>query len=236
MPRIEGHPCFCDGMIVIQLAYNEARGPITDAVRSIVREISDVSELEVRKLLPALPQHIDLVVVSGKRVIPQTGFAGVALASGRVVFTIDPDRQEGATAIIRGHLRSVLHHEFHHLARGWVVHGGSPRASLIDAVICEGLATAFERDFAGSRPPWGNYPDDVAAWVDEILALPASATYSQWMFRHPDGRSWIGYRAGTYIADQAKQRTGLTSADLVRTPHDEVLALADIGLPRATQV
>jgi uncharacterized protein YjaZ len=213
---------------VIHLDFSETCGPIPDEVRSFAGEICTASESEIRDLLSGLPARISLAIATGKRVIQQTGCTGVALAPGRAAFFYDPDRPEGSMAIIRRHLRTVLFHEFHHLTRGWLIHGGTQGSSLIDGVICEGLATAFERDFGGSRPPWGRYPENVTAWVDEVLSLPPSAPYRKWMFQHPDGRLWIGYKVGTYIADQVKRRTGLTAADLVVTDSNEVLTLAGI--------
>ncbi|MBW3589974.1 MAG: DUF2268 domain-containing protein [Actinobacteria bacterium] len=54
------------------------------------------------------------------------------------------------------------------------------------------------------------------------------APYQQWMFSHPDGRRWIGYRTGTFIADQATLKSGLSSAELVRTPTEEILKLSGV--------
>jgi hypothetical protein len=68
---------------------------------------------------------------------------------------------------------------------------GARRTSFMDGVVSEGLATAFERDAGGRLPPW---------------------------FQHPDGRRRIGYRAGTYIADQAIAASGSSAADLVLAP------------------
>jgi uncharacterized protein YjaZ len=98
----------------------------------------------------------------------------------------------------------------------------------MDAVISEGLATAFQRDFAQSGPLWGHYPDEIVSWVEELLGLPLSAyaSYGQWMIQHPDGRRWMGYRAGTYIADRAIERSGLTSAELVDMPTEAILGFA----------
>jgi uncharacterized protein YjaZ len=98
----------------------------------------------------------------------------------------------------------------------------------MDGVVSEGLATAFERDFVGRTPPWGDYGEEVRAWVSELLKLPPSAPYHHWMFQHPDGRRWIGYRAGTYIADQAIARSGRSAAQLVLTPTNEILAVAGV--------
>jgi uncharacterized protein YjaZ len=105
-------------------------------------------------------------------------------------------------------------------------HSGS---GLMDSVVTEGLATAFERDFAGAQVPWGEYPDDVSQWVDELMQLPPDAKRSDWIFRHPDGRRWIGMKAGTYLVDRAMQTLNRTSAELVAMPTAEILAAANTG-------
>ncbi len=48
------------------------------------------------------------------------------------------------------------------------------------------------------------------------------------MYQHPDGRRWIGYRAGTYIADRAISESGRSAAELVLIPNEEILKLAGI--------
>ncbi|HEU4991794.1 MAG TPA: DUF2268 domain-containing putative Zn-dependent protease [Luteimonas sp.] len=147
----------------------------------------------------------------------------------RIDWVVDPSLHGGIAAIARAQLRATLFHELHHLARGWVRFGGAPPRSFMDGVVSEGLATAFERDAGGRNPPWGDPPRDAAAWVAELIALHATAPYHHWMYRHPDGRQWIGYRAGTYIADRAIAASGRSAAQLVRTPATEVLALAGFG-------
>ena len=72
-------------------------------------------------------------------------------------------------------------------------------------------------------------PEDVLAWVGELLKLPESERWDQWMYQHPDGRRWIGYRAGTYIADRAISESGRSAAELVLIPNEEgILKLAGI--------
>lgn len=195
--------------------------------RAAVREVCDATEPEVRALLPALSETIELAVQTGTFVIPETGELGMAAAPGRVNWTVDPSRPGGVAATARAQLRFTLFHELHHLVRGWVING-QPRISFMDGVVSEGLATAFERDSGGRQPPWGEYPEDVRSWVAELLALPLSASYHHWMFQHPDGRRWIGYRAGTYIADQAIAASDRSAAELVLTPTDEILKIAGV--------
>lgn len=158
--------------------------------------------------------------------IPETGEAGSSVSPGHISWTVNPSRPEGPAAIAKSQLRSTLFHERHHQVRGWVKFGGSPRTSFMDGVVSEGLATAFERDFGGRQPPWSEYPKDAHLWVTELMHLPLHAPYRQWMFQHPDGRRWIGYRAGTYIADRAIAASGLSAADLVKIPTNEIVRLA----------
>lgn len=59
-------------------------------------------------------------------------------------------------AIAEKQLRATVFHEFHHLVRDAAVRS----KSLIDRAVTEGMATAFERDFARADTPWGRYPDE----------------------------------------------------------------------------
>jgi hypothetical protein len=93
-------------------------------------------------------------------------------------------------------------------------------------VVSEGLATVFERDFAGTPTPWGAYPEDVATWVAEIVALPANARRDHWMVRPPDGRRWIGFKVGAYLVDRVIKVSGRSAADLVSTSTEEIVRIA----------
>jgi Predicted Zn-dependent protease (DUF2268) len=202
---------------------------ISAEVRNTIISIATAAERDIRQLLPRLPAELELVTRTGARVIPETGELGSATSPRRVTWTVDPSGAGGIETIARTQLRATLFHELHHVARGWTKVGGAPTARFIDGVIAEGLATAFERDYGGRAPLWGQYPDDVMHWVQELLPLPRSAPYASWMYRHPDGRRWIGYRAGTFIADQAIRASHRSAAALVNASSDEVLRLAGIS-------
>jgi len=98
--------------------------------------------------------------------------------------------------------------------------------TLMERVISEGLATVFERDFGGMPAPWGQCPPNVSDWVKELTALPSDSVTAHWMSRHPDGRRWIGYKAGTYIAEQATKASGKSAAELANVSTEEILRLA----------
>lgn len=162
------------------------------ADQDLIQQIADAAETDIRLLIPELPDQITLTVLADARhVIPATGEVGVSRARGKVTWAADASRPGGMAGVARRHLRYTLFHELHHQARGYFMEGPEP-ASLMDAVVAEGLATAFARDAAGDDAPWARYPASASQWVAELLALPPDAAYDQWMFKHPDGRQLIG--------------------------------------------
>jgi uncharacterized protein YjaZ len=173
----------------------------------------------VRQHLIDLPPELTLTVVADTRVIPETGEGGSFGLPGRIYWIVDPAHAGGVGGVAQAWLRATLFHELYHLIR---VRALRPR-SLVDRAINEGLATAFERDVAGAETLWGAYPSEVPDWTREFLALPDDAPEEQWMFRHPDGRRWIGYKVGTYLADRAREASGLSTAALATVPTDQII-------------
>ena len=192
--------------------------------RRELQRVADAAFRDVRAKLDGLPPRLTLIVQWGKDVIQETGENGAAGYPGNVGWTLDPDRD--VLALIRVQLRPTLFHELHHLARASRV----ASRSLVDNVVTEGLATAFERDFAKVDPPWGAPPPDAdaMAWTKEILSQPEGAELRAWMIRHPDGRRWVGYRVGTFLVDRAARASSRSSAALVFAQPEEILRLADI--------
>ena len=178
--------------------------------------------------MPQLAAKIELVVEVGTTVIPETGETGRTLSGKQqVTWTVDPFRAEGVMAIASAHLRTTLIHELNHVVR---TQGKSKaelwQRQLMDYVVSEGLATAFAREVSGRLPLWGKHPDNVHNWVEELIALPPDTSRQEWMFRHPDGRRWIGYKAGTYLVDLAIATSGLSFSVLTEMPTSEIIKLA----------
>ena len=200
----------------------------SDEEKKTIKAIAITAEKEIRNLLPQLPDIILLSVMTGQDVIPTTGEVGLSMAPGYVRWIVNPKWKESVNEIAKASLRNTLFHECHHLGRGFVMYGGKPMTSLMDGVISEGLATVFERDASGSNPEWGRYPAEVESWLNDLLQLPLSVPYEEWMINHPDGRSYIGYRVGTYIVDRAINNSGLSAAELVLTTTEEILKLSGL--------
>lgn len=202
-------------------------------VRKLITQVCQATVAEARSHLKHLPPKLMLVFYAGTNVMPELGVGAAAIAPGVIACTVDPSHPAGMARIVSEELRPALFHEMHHVARGCVMYGGKPAETFMDYVVSEGLASAFERDLGGKAAPWAEYPRgpndsyaEVRRWVEELLVLPPDAPYRDWMFEHPDGRRWIGYRAGTYLADLAMAALGKSAGALARITAEEVLRLA----------
>lgn len=199
------------------------------AEQRTIEAIATNTALDAKRFLPGLPDQLIIRVNPGKKVMAETGQTGSASLPNVVYWMVDPDAYGGVTAIAKRHLRSTVLHEFHHLVRARTATSTAMPVSIMDHVISEGLATAFERDFGDAPTPWGTYPPDVAEWVKELLALPTDAPRNDWMAHHPDGRRWFGYKAGTYLVDRAMHASGKSSSELVSVSTGDILDMAFQG-------
>jgi Predicted Zn-dependent protease (DUF2268) len=210
----------------VELEFAEsARSSISDAERRTIQEMAASIDDDVRAVLAGLPVSVVLEVRAEQQPYSRTGASGAALGSERIEWVVDTSRAEGVVAIAERTLRAIMFHELHHLARG-CTQSGPPFRSFIDGAICEGMATAFARDFASAEQPWQIYPSEVESWFEQVKDLSASATTGEWMFFHSDGRAWVGYKVGTFLVDRAMQASGRSAADLVGVASEDIVKMA----------
>jgi hypothetical protein len=207
--------------VVVEYSANDAH-VFSSAERRAIEDVAERTIPDVRRFLPDLPATIVLKARSSTHVIPETGENASNSPPNVVAWQVDAARSEGVAGIARAQLRPTLFHELHHLVRAATIDSDRLR----DHIVREGLGTAFERDCGGGpAPPWGQYPADVTDWAKEVLSLPDDSPREQWLFQHPDGRRWIGFKVGTFIVDCAMKASGKTSASLVSVPTDAILAM-----------
>lgn len=211
------------GALVVAVDYR-AGHDFSRRERAAIQRVADQAARDVRPLLPGLPADLRITVQAGDRVIPETGETGSIGLPGAVYWTADPGHEGGVMAVVNAQLRATLLHEWYHLVRESRF---SPQ-TLSERAVNEGLATAFEREFGGAPTPWGAYPAEVGDWTTELLAVDPPVPSREWMYGHPDGRRWIGYKVGTYIADRAVRESGLSLAQLAREPTERIIALARV--------
>jgi hypothetical protein len=169
----------------------------SDDEKQLITDLVTHTEQAVRALLPALPDAIEVTaVVIDRNVDIVGGVTGRADAPGKVLIEISSVFPGGISAAANSALSSTIFHEFHHLARGWTIQRNKFGPGIPIAAVNEGLAAVFAEEYTGVYFEEAyRYPEDVAEWLQEILALPVDADYSTWMMgEHPDGRNSIGYR------------------------------------------
>ena len=132
----------------VVLAVHAETARLDQNALDLIGKIAAATDEEVRRHLPDLAERIVLRVWDGDDVIPETGEMGISIAAGEIAWIINADDARGTTAIARAQLRPTLFHELHHQVRGWTQHRSAVGDGLLDAVVSEGLATAFERDAA----------------------------------------------------------------------------------------
>lgn len=195
-------------------------GILQGEVEAVVQSaVSDAS-----KLLGSLPEYVNVVVYpeSSENVIPETGIMGMTYSDEYASVYFDYTLPFGKDSLVKG-LRECIFHELVHAATfkhdPW-------QPDVLFGAVTEGLATVFERDYAGATPLWGSYEDDsvMAEWYSELENLPKSKTKNnEYFFKHSDGRRWVVYKTGVWMIDKLLE-SGEDLFDLMRMNHKDVVA------------
>jgi Predicted Zn-dependent protease (DUF2268) len=193
-----------------------------DSFRNLAGNILETAENDVRALVPTLAQKLNITFLPSRRVRPDTGETARTPNKFWIQFAYDPWFKEDLKTIATKELRRAFFHEANHAAR---YKSADWHTSIINDAIFEGIAVAFERDSAPSNPPFARYdPDIIQSWSQELISLGNSEeNRQQWFFDHPDGRSHIAYKVGTYNPDE-------TAATLTTKSAEEILKLSQITL------
>lgn len=172
----------------------------------------------------------DVVVKTGKNVIPELGHMGYAPEPGVIYVTVDPDhpslRENAGRSIER-----MLAHELHHSAR-W--DGPGYGNTLGQALVSEGLAGHFEHELFGGRPnPWESLPSStLRSYVTKARDEWDNTGYDHeaWFFGSPELPDGLGYSLGHQLV--ARYLSSHQSASASGLVH----AGAEIFLPHLGEV
>ena len=183
---------------------------------------------EARQFLPSIPEDIN-IRFDNEVLIEDQGVGGYAYSPDTLTVAFDltfPDKDRQLVF-----LRETIFHEAMHLFQNFTkeTFKGQP----IDEMVHEGVATVFEREKAGSSPEYGQYGDydeaEIQDWISRIKELDEHYDYKQWKFHNDElGERWVLYKAGTYVVDMVKRRTGKTIVELAELSPAEVLKIARV--------
>jgi uncharacterized protein YjaZ len=176
-------------------------------------------------LLPFGSKHINFFVQPREYdLIDETNDHGKTHNSDFLEMAFNPTLDEAGLDSIIADIKPTVFHEMNHAAR-WNI----PiwHTTFLDGCIMEGLANVFTRQYAQETAPWADYAqEDVVAWLKEIQDAGEGINQDEYMFSHPDGRRWIGYKVGTYIVDKAIKKSGKSIVDLTAMECADILKLA----------
>ena len=152
--------------------------------RRAVERIAEAAVTDARRFLPGLPGQILVKVRAGANVIPETGELSNAFTPNVVWWDVNPRHAGGVRATAERELRASLFHAFTHLVRN----NAHRSKGLTEEFIGEGLAIAFERDFARVSRPWGDYSGTDETRVRDVLGMPDEQAWGAWLRADRQGR------------------------------------------------
>jgi uncharacterized protein YjaZ len=217
-------------IVKVDVVFQEDSLKFTESQKVYIHEVISNSEEKVRNLLPNLPDSIKVIVenvdwnldiVNGVTGRTETNHPPLILVQ------ISNNYKGGVIDSTYQGIKSTIFHEFHHLSRGWAIQDNKFSYGIPNAMVNEGLAVAFTEIYTGNINEVNAYTDEADSWVKEILALPLDANYADWvMGEHPDGRTYIGYRTGNFLARKAMTKSGKTILELSNLTPKEIIKLA----------
>lgn len=222
----------------LKIGFQNGTYVFTNAEKKAITDVIEATERDVRLLLPSLPEMIDFTVeIIDRNLDIVSGVAGWSQAhspKGDIHLLLSNAYPGGVEGAARAGLAPAVYHELHHLARGWTLDGNKYGPGISTAAVNEGLAVVFAEEYTGIRDEGNSYPEEADSWVREILTLPKDADYTQWVSgEHPDGRTFIGYRAGNYLVRKALERSGKNILEISKMTPEAILALAGYEVPEA---
>lgn len=186
-------------MASMKLHFLDARGALTSLDEWLRRCLTETHE-NAADLMPLRP--LDVVVQTGKHIIPEKGHLGYAPKPGVVFITVDPDNP-ALKANVDASLERMFAHELHHAAR-W--DGPGYGTSLGEALVSEGLAGHFVLElFGGSPEPWEQLPESKIRTYATLAAQDwekADYNHEAWFFGRGDLPRWLGYSLGFRLVGQ----------------------------------
>lgn len=214
-------------MSSMKLHFLDARGALTD-LHDWLHQCLTETHKKAAGLMPL--QSLDVVVQTGKRVIPEKGHLGYAPKSGVVFITVDPDNP-ALKANVDASLERMFAHELHHAAR-WDGPGYGP--SLGEALVSEGLAGHFVLEVFGGLPePWEQRPENE---IRPHVALAAKVwertdyNHEAWFLGRGDLPRWLGYSLGFRLVERfLSERPNSRASNLVgAAAHDFRSSLSSV--------
>lgn len=183
---------------------------------------------EVRVILPKLPERIQ-IYFKDSGIIKELGVGGFAYSDSIISIALDSHFKD--KELQKSELRSMIFHESLHIYQHYTGTGVS--YTPLEGAVYEGMATVFEKVYAGKLQPYGDYSGatirELKNWTNLLGVMTTkdyenNKTYEKWKFYHPRLKQrWIAYKVGTWIVDEVLEKYKLEVIDLVGLTAKQIL-------------
>jgi Predicted Zn-dependent protease (DUF2268) len=176
---------------------------------------------------PLAIEHIDVVIVPGKRLIPGWDCNGYTHGPWRITLTVDPDCDGREQRPLDAQMRAVLAHELHHAKREREPGYGS---SLGEALVSEGLAQCYEEQVGCPTPSYAlAVRGPVLAKLARLARTELDSTsydHSKWFFGSKTDTTFPlsgGYSLGYVLVRRWLDDAGMSASTAATVIAREVL-------------
>ncbi|WP_296403461.1 DUF2268 domain-containing putative Zn-dependent protease [Psychrobacter sp.] len=169
----------------------------------------------------------DLVIKSGKYVVPEVGIGAYCVNQYEIQMALDITNDYLLKSFDDNFI-ATLAHETHHACRESTVGYGK---SLFDAMILEGLACHFEEEIGYKRPVYVEHlqPDVRQFYLSKAKIEWSKDTfdYNEWFLgnKQKDMPKWIGYDVGYHLVGLYLQQTHKSAGECYDHPSAIILEL-----------
>jgi Predicted Zn-dependent protease (DUF2268) len=166
----------------------------------------------INALLPGPDTTISVGYGRPASLIPKNGtFGYTSPLTGQITTAFGPVPQVGIRKVLTFWFPRDLAHEVNHSVR--ILAGPGHGLTLLDELIAEGIATAFDQEaFPGPPDPWGHAltpSQECALWTKTVPQLGSTGRDDIWMFGGSfdgyDVPNWTGYTIGYHIVNDYRE-------------------------------
>jgi len=200
------------------IVFNDPSGALR-AHEGTIRDLLDATFARAGGELPITDVTVT-ITSDASRAIPGWGIGGFTTGANSVDLHIDAGYPDLAQ-LLESRLPPLAAHELHHVVR---VRGPGYGATLLGALVSEGLADQFALElYGGSPPPWvvALEGTELEHWLAEAEEEFDSISYDHeaWFFGNGVIPNWTGYAIGhRLVVDYQASHPGDSAAELVNTP------------------
>jgi len=184
---------------------------LADEIKTVVQEQVDLIGVDLSLT------GVDVVVTTGYTglAIEELAIGGFAPSAEFVVIALDPENPEFVHW--RSNIPGSIAHELNHAAR-W--HAPGYGRTMLECLVSEGLAVAYEAAWQGAEPPYAHPGGDLQRFWEQAQPLLDRTDYNhaRWFYGNGDLPQWTGYALGYELVQRFVAAENMTVRESTNLP------------------